>query len=1325
MDRRDTTSIDGTPLPPPAPRGTPAIRLDLVRSVRLHPLLAATVAAVTFALIAGYAITRKPSYKAEALDYVEPITAKVLSDGSDGLFDATRYESYLQQQIQTIQRPDILQAAVESLPIGYWHFPGESTANAASRLGNSLKVERQGTSFQVSLSLMGPDPVGTAAAVNAVNMAYLQKGRKDETTRTDGRVQLLQEERDRLTTELQSDRTEQVALGSTLGVANPVGPTADAYDTDLSNIRAELVAARQAHDVAAAQLASVTGPNGSTGMAAIATENTAGDPGLQALKTSFSQRRAALTTQMAGLTPGNPIYKQDQAELAQLDQQLAFRASLAQSTSSQQLRDRLSLDLKRTGDVEARLNGQLANATARATSAAPKLQRATELAADIDRLQARYAAVDNALRGLQLEANGPGVVHLSVPATAPLAPEPSRRNLLRIASVPLALLFGAIAAMFARRRAGRVYTENDLEPILGFTPIGAMPYAASLSSGNSGAGESSEDLLRLAAGLERAHRRTGVKTFVFTAASPSTEIAGFVAAMARELERLGFRTRTQSTSGLLRSWDAPSSESEILVAGIRQGIGARLDALKQRTDFVLLDAPPLLHSAETEYFLSAADVTVLLIESGVTTERELVPAMDLLRKLRVGGLAAVLLNVPADSSAYSRTPARSFDRLPQADTRIAPRVYADAQPERAPQPQATRSDAAAAMHFVHEPETRPEAAGTRAFKTETNADFAAEPAPTPKAERTPAFFAELAPRATAAAPPAMPAAPVTPAAPPVMSAAPAMAAVTPMTAAPTPAAVIAQIQSEVPTVMKTPAVSDPNPDFDPEPPPPSPSKIRRIFSLFHHDREPVNPFSFVPPTYDGSDPEPAYAAPAAYATPAAQTEPAQTGPAQTGPAQTEPAQAAPAIQADPVNQADLINLARPTNEAGSLNESRAPRPASRTWVPTAASASSTAGPATMSAPQVDKSSRSPVQVAIPQANTIVFNESAAPAPAERTATTPAPSMLVWEARIPHRAPVAEEVAVPAATAFAKYTQQTQSQSASDATRMSWTPSEGFRPEGPRPDGSRPSAPLEPVGTVALPLAPSAQVTASAESALPPVLAEPISELEPLVLAPAAAATSAYPTTAAATGITLPASMPQPAVASALGAPGDRSLPLIDEVPQPAIVEPSPSLIESLIAAKTAHSTDAPTEPRQLPSSAERLAFRAANPTPRRPSLSSIPVAQAPINPGAPRPEPGTRVSTAPSASPTATQAIASAPRPVSGTRPISKTLSAEQVAERIVETSGITRRNNAANRPHIMPPPPVAQAGRRWAMLSRFSKDDAAPEAEPMRPPAPRDRAAG
>jgi len=608
----------------------PAFQLDAVRSVRMHPKLAAFVACVVMLLVAGYALTRKPMYEARSLSYVEPLETKVVSDGSQGIYDPARYDSYFQQQIQTATRQDILEAAIKKLPAGMWQLPDEDLHSAAERLGNALKVERVGSSYQLAISMQSENPEKASAIVNAATNAYLEQGRKDENARSDGRLVLLQEENQRIQKELQQDRDEQASLSQTLGVADPQNGGTNPYDAQLTGVRTELVAAREAHDVAAAQLASVTGRGGSSaaGLKAIADEAIASDTGLGALKTTINERRAVLNTQMATLTPTNPLYKQDADEIAAMDKQVDARMTQLRQTAEHRVEDKLRLDLQRTGDVEARLNSQLAHATSLAGSAAPKLQRAKDLAADITRLQARFATVDDALRGLQLESNGPGTAHLLVAAQVPDAPAANRRNLLLALALPLGMFAGIVAAVLARKRDQRLYSAMDLEQVVGVTPMSVMPASYGFSDA-----ALDEHLLRLAAGLERGHRLNGARMFVFTAASESMETSGLVCNVQAKLKELGFEAVVLDAANLRQT----TAEERRLGKASSQ-----IEQMKRDNAFLLIDARPLLSSADAEYAASCADATLVVAESGVTTGTELKQCMLLLQQLKATGVGTIL-----------------------------------------------------------------------------------------------------------------------------------------------------------------------------------------------------------------------------------------------------------------------------------------------------------------------------------------------------------------------------------------------------------------------------------------------------------------------------------------------------------------------------------------------------------------------------------------------------------------------------------------------------------------------------------------------------------
>ena len=618
----------------------PAFRPDLVRGIRMRPRLALGVALAVMAIIIGYALTIRPSYMAESLVYVEPASAKMLSDGSDSAFDPGKYDSYLQQQMITVTRPDILTRAIQSLPAGTWQGAGETAQSAADRLATRLKIERVTSSYQLSISLKGDDPKRIAAVVNAVTSAYLEAGRKDEVSRSDVRVQILSEERHRLDTELEHDRTEQAVLGGKLGVASPVGDTGNPYDVQLVGVRAQLEAAREAHDVAAAQLASMSGTDAThtSGLSAAADELIAQDTGLVSMKSSVNERRAVLDSQMAGLTPSNPVYKADQQEIADLDRSLSRMTSQLRDQAAQRLQDKLRSDLQRTGDIESRLNGQLARQTATATSAAPRLQRASELAAEIARLTARYAVVDDSLRGLQLEASGPGMAHLSLAATAPLKPEASKRRMFLLAALPLGLLFGALTASLFQRRDPVVYGGRDLEEVLGFSPIAVLPAREDVS-----AVVLSEYILRLAAGVETAYRTNGARSFLFTPASARTRIVPLLDSLSSMLQQLGLDVITVPASDMLSTVSGATQPAGSQPGFVPEGlVPSNIRRALTGHDLVFIDAPALLSSAETEYVARCADITVMVAESGITLKQELLQAASLLARLKVTGIAAVL-----------------------------------------------------------------------------------------------------------------------------------------------------------------------------------------------------------------------------------------------------------------------------------------------------------------------------------------------------------------------------------------------------------------------------------------------------------------------------------------------------------------------------------------------------------------------------------------------------------------------------------------------------------------------------------------------------------
>jgi uncharacterized protein involved in exopolysaccharide biosynthesis len=642
---------------------------ELIRSFRMYRIFAIAVGATIFALLLLFGLQRKPYFETSSLIYVQPAKAKLITDATGGTYDPTRYDTYIQQQLQTIVRSDILSDALKSLPPGAWSFPGESEQSAVSRLQKNIKVEREMGSYQLSITLGGGNPYGIANVVNAVTNSYIRKGRSDELAQTTQQLEVLQNEQKRLQAQLGGSRQSQVGLSTSLGVADTSGDNGNPYDAQLEELRSQLSAARGQHAIAEAQIASIVsrGSDSSPALKAAADDLIANDTGLGTLKQSIAARRSKLVGEMAGLTPKNPLYKQDEDELLRLDQSLDNMTNQLRDKAARQLQEKLKLEAARSSDVVARLQAQLSQQTAIATGATPKLQQAADIAAQITRLQAQLTEVDNAIAAIQLENQSTGLVHLLLPAEVPLKPKPSKKLIILGASLPVALMFGLLAAWLRHKMDPRVYIGEDVEKTLGFPPMAVLPDGQEVE-----AKVLDEFMLRLVAGLDNAHTTSGARTYVFTAASPNIEIGNLLIELAAKMDKLGYRTMILKASSALErlslsssdeddgdlgnDWDrrrlnepqmsetrlAKSGESRIMRPRRESFVAESIERLKENVDLLFIEALPLRLSTEAEFAARLSDITVLVVESALTTREDLTGTMEVMQRLNVAGVATVL-----------------------------------------------------------------------------------------------------------------------------------------------------------------------------------------------------------------------------------------------------------------------------------------------------------------------------------------------------------------------------------------------------------------------------------------------------------------------------------------------------------------------------------------------------------------------------------------------------------------------------------------------------------------------------------------------------------
>jgi len=650
----------------PASRTSP-IRINVLKSLRLHRVTAILVTLLVLGLGLAVVARHKPYYSASSIIYVSPTVPKTLTE--DHELDRP-YESYVQEIVHDIDRYDILAEAIRKMPAGLWLYPGETEHSGVARLQHSLEIERVGTTYQVDITLGGYRPEHLADIVNTITTVYINKARSEEYYGRDERLATLKEELGHIQSDSDALLKEQAQITKALGVAsfNPIGT--NVIDAENAKRQSDLTTAHAQRLQAESQLAALnSGDSAATNSAlnAAADEIIASDPGLMALKTSLNQQRATLFSQLTGMTENHPFRKQTEERLAQIDKAIQDMQNDLRRKAAARLDQKLRTQLNQAQMYESKLNGDLQHGTRLATDAAPKIQRAEEIQAQLKNLQLRYTAVDDRINSLELESSSPGSVHLFSPAMAPLGPEKSKIKMLLILIFPFSVFLGVLTAVALDLLDPHLYTALDVEAVLGFAPIGMLYDDREVAQV-----VFDECALRMAAGVDHAARQSGSRTFVITAVNSGAGTTSIIESLGSMLAKLGRKTLVIDPSGnsepvAFLTFGADLQKRPVSFPGSNangSGVTTELqttkpasiaplnsfvfDSFKSLTadyDIVLIDAAPLLLSAETEYLARMADVTVLVSEAGKTHKHWLTRAARLLERLGVAGAAAVINKV--------------------------------------------------------------------------------------------------------------------------------------------------------------------------------------------------------------------------------------------------------------------------------------------------------------------------------------------------------------------------------------------------------------------------------------------------------------------------------------------------------------------------------------------------------------------------------------------------------------------------------------------------------------------------------------------------------
>ena len=616
----------------------------------------------------------KSFYSATAAIYVAPRVANILNENKEqDISSYQQYKQFVDQQVGTVGRYDILLAALKNLGDKrfLWQLPNEPERHAAERLQAALVIKPVNDSYLISVTLESDKAEGLDDIVNTVVETYIENAHEQSLIyASKERVEVLYNQRDKLQAIISEKKNKLAALSQQLSVTVFVDSTVNPYDQLLAGSQLAYSIAQRDRIVAEAGLLlfeNPKDPKASTALESVVADIVYKDTGLNSLKSNMYQRRSELVRLISGLDPKHPGHEQIKKQLEVIEAEVvAATDQLTQDVKHMLLEERRSkvtLTRKIEQDLLAQINTQKENAAWFST----RYNDALTLNHDIKSLYEQLKSVEDRIGFLELESKAPGFIRMDSPARPPEIPIRGGRKKIVILMFIVGLIAGLVVPIIIDMLDRRIRTAGQVEKLLGYKPLAAL-----LESGQDAVSlrTISDQKRRLALALERERKQSGKPSslILVTAVKADSAVTTLAIDLAQDYKKMDVRAvvvevnplhpderyvSTHTSLGLLdlilnpdlavsqaispadeRYPDriAIGSPTDDLLFGY-QRLQAALDKIAKTYAVVILDAAPILLSADAEFFAGISDITLLLIAAKRTKPGEIKRSVQLLERI--------------------------------------------------------------------------------------------------------------------------------------------------------------------------------------------------------------------------------------------------------------------------------------------------------------------------------------------------------------------------------------------------------------------------------------------------------------------------------------------------------------------------------------------------------------------------------------------------------------------------------------------------------------------------------------------------------------------
>jgi polysaccharide biosynthesis transport protein len=627
-------------------------------------------------------IKGQSTYSAESVFQVSPRYMKNLkSDAEVELQSNQQYREYVNHLAKTVLRYDVLARALVILrEKGIDPKPAAWTDRKyIEKLQTTLYVRAILDTYMVRVGIQGgkADREHLHELVNAVMASFLETSKDEQIYGSSERLNLLQDTAAKLKGEISQMEKERVVLGEQLGLTTFTDGTQNPYDNLLAQSRERLAAAENERANADAVLKAFVNQReipAESGRSLL--EMRLQDLGLQTMRTEVTKRIEELTQQLAGLESKHPARAPSEAEIISLQQRLKAKENEFDRQSYDVFRQRFQATLNQKLQVEQEMRTALQQLESQSNKFAMTFQNAMHLTKGIRELEERQLQIRDRLNYLDTERHALGFVRLVTPALSAEMPSGVGKT---------KLLIGLIAAAFAAALGipilidildRRIRSVTEAEKLMGMPAAGWQIRREDLPTRIF----SEDQTRRFVSALIRLKNRNSRQTFAFTSVKSAGGTTTIILDSAHALQQLGasvlvleantfspfagfdgfrpglteYLAGTAPRSALPRPY--PYQGATINVVGIgsqRTGGLQRLDLLMQAVatwtqeyDYVLVDIPPVLLSADAEMLIEALGQIFLVVEAEAVLKGEVGRAKRLLQKIDPEAVGLFVNSVP-------------------------------------------------------------------------------------------------------------------------------------------------------------------------------------------------------------------------------------------------------------------------------------------------------------------------------------------------------------------------------------------------------------------------------------------------------------------------------------------------------------------------------------------------------------------------------------------------------------------------------------------------------------------------------------------------------